>query len=129
MVVLVAFELRSYSEAIGRAIQMLRPHLEVAISEPNELGAKVARLDPELVLCSRSNITDRSDKPAWVEFSPYERPGATVYLRGRYSELEQVELADLLAVVDLTEDLMRADLASAAADAEARPVPHVNVSS
>jgi hypothetical protein len=57
MVVLVAFELRSYSEAIGRAIQMLRPHLEVAIAEQDELGAKVARLDPELVLCSRPNIT------------------------------------------------------------------------
>jgi hypothetical protein len=111
MVVLVAFELRSYSEAIGRAIQMLRPHLEVAIAEQDELGAKVARLDPELVLCSRPNITDRNEKPAWVEFSPYEGPGATVYVGGGYSKLEQVELADLLAVVDLTEDLMRADLA------------------
>ncbi|MDX6381163.1 MAG: hypothetical protein QOI57_2187 [Rubrobacteraceae bacterium] len=111
MVVLVAFELRSYSEAIGGAIQILRPHVEVAIAEPDELGAKVARLDPELVLCSRSNITGRNDKPAWVEFRPYEWPGATVYVGGGYSKLEQVEFADLLAVVDLTEDLMRADLA------------------
>jgi hypothetical protein len=111
MVVLVAFELRSYSEAIGGAIQTLRPHLEVAITEPDELGAKVARLDPELVLCSRANITDRNDKPAWVEFSPYEGSRATVYVGGEYSKLEKAELADLLAIVDLTEDLMRADLA------------------
>ena len=111
MVILVAFELRSYTEAIGGAIQTLRPHVEVAMAEPDELGAELVRLAPDLVVCSRSNPTDRSDSPAWVEFSPYDGPEAMVCVDGWYSKLEKVGLADLLAVIDLTEGLARANLA------------------
>lgn len=41
-----------------------------------------------------------SERPARVEFRPYERPAAKISIEGRYSELEEVELADLLSVVD-----------------------------
>jgi hypothetical protein len=48
---------------------------------------------------------------AFPLIGPYEGPEVTLYVGGEYSKVEQVELTDLFAVVDLTEDLMRADLA------------------
>ena len=99
-VVLVAFEPRSYREAIGSVIQTLRPHLEVRVVEPGELGAEVARLAPGLVLCSQPNTFTSSARLAWLEFKPYDKPTAQICVSGRSSELEKVELQDLLSVVD-----------------------------
>ena len=100
VVVLVALEPRSYREAIGYAIGVLRPHLRVKVVEPGELGAEVTRLDPELVLSSRPNTSTSSAGPSWLEFRPFEEPTATLHVGGRRSELEKVELDDLLSVVD-----------------------------
>lgn len=38
--ILVAIEPRAYRSAVVRAIQILRPHLEVSILEPDELGTE-----------------------------------------------------------------------------------------
>jgi len=100
VVVLVALEPRSYREVIGEAIQDLRPHLEVKVVEPEKLGAEVARLDPEVVLCSQPNTFTSSGRRHWVEFNPYDKPTGTLCVGGRRSELEEVGLNDLLSVVD-----------------------------
>jgi len=107
VVVLVAFEPRSYREAIGGAIRALRPRLQVGVVEPGELGAEVAHLNPELVLSGQPDTFTTSDGggPSWVEFRPYEGPKATVCVDGRRSELEKVELDDLLSVVDRVQAL------------------------
>lgn len=99
--ILVAIEPRSYREVIASTMQILRPRVEVIIVEPEELGSEMMRLDPELVICSLPE-TARLDygRPAWVEFRPYERPAARISIEGRYSELDVVELADLLSIVD-----------------------------
>ena len=44
---------------------------------------------------------------AWVGFRPYEKPPARVCLVGRRWELEEVELAHLLSLVDQTEERAR----------------------
>ncbi len=55
MRVLVAFEneYRIYGEAIARAIQELRPSVEVAVAEAGAVGEEVGRLLPELVISSQ----------------------------------------------------------------------------
>jgi len=57
--VLVAFDsaYRAYREVIGAAIRVLRPQVEVATTDLDDLEAEVARLDPQVVISSR-------DKPA-----------------------------------------------------------------
>jgi hypothetical protein len=65
--ILVAVELRAYRTAIGRAIQVLRPHLEVTVDEPDELQTEVARLEPALVICSQPKPATSDGGPAWVE--------------------------------------------------------------
>jgi hypothetical protein len=110
--VVVAIEPRSYRQVIGRALQALRPHLEVVVLDPGTLEAGVARMEPHLVFADRPNaFAPRGGpvgSPVWVEFRPYEKPPARVCLAGRRWELEEVDLPDLLAIVDQTEELSRA---------------------
>jgi hypothetical protein len=68
--VLVANELRSYRETIARVITGLRPDVEVHEVEPEDLDAKVARLRPDLVICSRVTSTVESCVPVWAELYP-----------------------------------------------------------
>ena len=100
MRILMAIEPRSYREGIGEAIRGLRPHLEVAIVEPDALEPEIARLDPELVICSRPRIAVANGRPAWMEFRPYAQPAARIHIGARHFELEEVELEDFLSVVD-----------------------------
>jgi hypothetical protein len=107
MRVLIAIEPRSYREVIGQAIQAVRPHLEVAVVEPEDLWVAVVRFDPELVFADRPDNLPATRRPAWVEFRPYEEPPAKICLGGRLRELKEVEFSDLLSVVDETEELAR----------------------
>ena len=111
MQLLVAIEPRSYRQVIGEAIRSMRPHVEVIVLEPSTLGAGVGRLNPELVFADRPDTFGPEGGPtgntAWVEFRPYEEPPARVCLAGRRWELEEVDLADLLSIVDQTEERAR----------------------
>ena len=99
--ILGAIEPRSYRDAVGKAIQTLRPHLEVAVVEPDDLALEVLCLKPALAICILPRLS-RPDYagPAWFEFRPYERPAARVSIDDQYFEVEEVDLVDLLSVVD-----------------------------
>ncbi len=104
-VVLVSLLPRSYSEAIGQAIDGLRPGLEVRVVEPIDLAEKVLRLRPNLVLCSQPDTVvrggGRASDTSWVEYYPYvEPPDEEIRIDGRGSGRRAVELSDLLALVD-----------------------------
>lgn len=105
--ILVAMEPRIYREAIGCTIQDLRPHLEVTVVEPGALTAEVERLTPKLVICGQANTGVLGvEEMVWVEFRPYDAPVAKICIGSRCSELEEVELDDLLSIVDETERIM-----------------------
>lgn len=106
MMVVFAIEPRSYRQVMGRAIQALRPHVEVVVLAPETLETAVARLDPDLVFANRPEGGGR--RAAWVEFRPYEEPPARVRLAGRSWEVEDVDLPDLLSIVDRAEEFARA---------------------
>jgi hypothetical protein len=105
--ILVALAPRAYRTVIGRAIQALKPHLEVTVVEPDELHAKVARLEPALVISSQPKPTTSEGGPAWVDFRPYDEPSASVCIGGRCARLFEPGLNDLLSVVDEAERLSR----------------------
>jgi hypothetical protein len=108
VVVVFAIEPRSYRQVMGRAIQALRPHVEVVVIDPDTLEAAVARLDPDLVFANRPEGGGTPNRAAWVEFRPYEQPPARVRLAGRSWDLEEVDLPDLLSIVDRAEEFARA---------------------
>ena len=101
--ILVAVEPRAYRSVIGRVIQVLRPHLEVAVVEPDELQAEVARLEPALVISSQPKLATSDGGPAWVELRPDEEASAKVCIGGRCARLYEPNLDDLLSVVDEAE--------------------------
>lgn len=107
MRIVMAIEPRAYREAIGEVFRELRPSFEVLIVESEALVEEVARLDPELVFCAQPDSLVPDGRSAWVEFRPYAEPAARVSLDGKYAELEEVELEDLLGVADETEVLSR----------------------
>ena len=67
--ILLAFEedYRSYREVIAAAIRVLRPHVEVATTDPEGLEREVARLRPQLIVSSRPKTTVRSPTMAWIK--------------------------------------------------------------
>lgn len=111
--VVVAIEPHIYREAIGRAIRILRPHLEVAVVSPEALDSEVRRLDSGVVISGRPIPEIRNTRVAWVEYRPYDEVPAKVCLGGKHSKIEEVGLDELLLVVDESERAARteADLA------------------
>lgn len=107
MRVLIAIEPRSYREAIGETLRYLRPHLEVAVVEPEKLWGEIVRFGPALVMADRPDTFPTAGTRDWVEFRPYEKPPARICLGGRLRELMTIDLPDLLSVVDEAEELAR----------------------
>ena len=64
--ILVANELTSYRQAIAIAIRELRPGAEVFEAAPEVLDGEVARLGPDLVICSRVTRTVERRTTNWV---------------------------------------------------------------
>jgi hypothetical protein len=67
--VLVAFEdvYRAYREVIAAGIQVLRPRFEVTSTGLEELEGEMARLDPQVVVCSRDKPASLPPEVAWVK--------------------------------------------------------------
>jgi hypothetical protein len=85
---LIAFELefRAYQGVIAAAIQELRPRVEVESTSLSALEEEIQRLDPHVVICSRSTTVDLSDRPAWIELSMDPSQPTRVSIGERYSE-------------------------------------------
>jgi hypothetical protein len=109
--VLVAFEeqYRFYQAVIARAIQIHRPHVEVAATGLDALEDEVARFDPHLVICSQAKSVDTSDRPAWFKLPPDPSRVAEIWLGGQRSEAVNPPLEELLRIVDETERLIRTE--------------------
>lgn len=105
MRVLIAIEPRSYREVIGLAIQELRPHVRVEVLEPGALRREVMRDEPDLVLCSQPSAPFSGRRTAWIEFDPYAGSTVTISWGDSKSEIETVDLYDLVSFVDETERL------------------------
>lgn len=108
--ILVVFEgeYRAYGDAIAGAIGQLRPRAEVAVAEPADLRAEIARISPHLVISSQPKAADPARTPAWVEL-PHE-PGLAgkICFGGQCLEAYDLALGDLLEVIDRAEGLVRA---------------------
>jgi hypothetical protein len=96
--ILVANELTSYRQAIALAIRDLRPELEVFEAAPDVLDGEVARLCPDVVICSRVTRTVERRATNWVELYPDCKSYSTFSVGGERRALEEVQLSDLLSL-------------------------------
>ncbi len=96
--ILVANELTSYRQTIAIVFRELHPGVEVLEIAPETLDGEVARLVPDLVICSRVTATVRERAANWIELYPECKPYSTFCIEGEHRALEDVHLSDLLSV-------------------------------
>jgi hypothetical protein len=96
--VLVANEFTSYRQALATVIRDLRPHVEVFEAESESLDGEVARLGPDLVVCSRVTHAVNQRVANWVELYPDCKPYSTFYIGGERRAKRDVQLSDFLAL-------------------------------
>ena len=105
MRVLVSFEEEShvFMEAMADAIRVLRPNVEVATANADELETAVKRLDPHLVICSPSLLHNPVDnRLACIELSPELDRSSRFRIGERRWESTNPTLGKILRVVDET---------------------------
>jgi hypothetical protein len=87
---------------------VLRPGTEVAAIGLDRLEGELARLDPEVVVCSGPvSLAEAEGRLAWIELSLDTTRPTKVSLGGRRSESTNPTLETLLAVMDEAEGLPR----------------------
>jgi hypothetical protein len=105
--VLFANASRSYREALALVIRRLRPGVEVATAEPDDLDNSIRRFAPDIVVCSEATDVARTSVPVWVELYPGHGSRSVANIFGRQEEYAEIQLPDLLSIVDRAEDLVR----------------------
>ncbi len=105
MRILVANEPRSYREVIAAAVQALRPHIEVVLSTSVNLERDLARLAPQLVVCSGLSPSIGSRTLTWIVLYPEGKSQAVISIGGKSTTLDDLEFDHLLRIIDETERL------------------------
>ena len=105
MCILVANEPRAYREVMAAAFHELRPQHDVITVAPDDLGAEVVRLDPQLVLCSQLTPAVQTHTLASVMLYPDGETRAEICIGGQFSTVADLEFNSLLALIDQTEGL------------------------
>jgi hypothetical protein len=96
--ILVANELTSYRQTIAIVLRELHPNVEVLEVHPETLDREVARLGPDLVICSRVTAVVRERAANWIELYPECSSFSTFCIGGERRAMEDVQLSDLLSV-------------------------------
>jgi hypothetical protein len=92
---------------IATGIGTLRPGAEVTTVELARLEGELARLDPEVVVCSRPEPAGLGVRRAWIELSLNPTRPARISLGGCRSESTNTTLETLLTVIDDVDGLLR----------------------
>ncbi len=100
--VLVAYQLASYRQALAGVFREFRPNAEVFEAESEHLDEEVERLSPDLVVCDSVSVRVQARTPYWVELYAGYEDRSVVSVRGERSIIEQIQLADLLSIIDLS---------------------------
>ena len=103
--ILMANEPRAYRESIAEVLRTLRPDLEVTSVQPDVLEESVALHTPRVVICSEVVPIVREKVPVWVELYPGHSSKSIVSIEGRRTEIEDIQLPDLLSIVDRAQNL------------------------
>ncbi len=111
MRVLVAYEemYRSYRRVIAKAIEDLRPHLQVRAVALGAMEEALARFDPHVVICSRPSAEYQSggSRAAWVEMPVEPSQAGDVCLDGEHEGRVNPGLRKVLSVLDEAEERLR----------------------
>lgn len=109
--VILANEPLTYRQALVRAFQAERPHLQVLAVAPNDLDAAVRAHAPLVVICDGLTELVVRCVSAWVLLYPGGSQCVTSSLAGTLLFANDLDLGALLAFVDEAEELPREEYA------------------
>lgn len=98
--VVVALELRSYREAIARAIARERPQYRIVEVAPDQLVPETIRLNPAVVLSSETRPLELPGPAIWITLYPNGSRQVIIEVGGKITTQTDIELTELLAVID-----------------------------
>ena len=98
--VLVANEPLLYRDLLDSVLPRLRPNLTVLLVDPADLDDAVARLRPQLVLCSELTDAVRQFATTAIVLDPSDTRREILTVEGQQQVLLNPQLAELLAAVD-----------------------------
>ena len=101
---------RFYRQVLAKAIEDLRPHLQVRSVALGAMEATLERFDPHVVVCSRPNTeytTRHGGVGAWVELPVEPSEPGEICHEGQYEEAFSPELTKVLSVLDEIEEKFR----------------------
>ncbi len=96
--ILVGNEPRAYRDVLARLFAMLGPGVTVHLADPDQLDDGIARIDPDLVVCSQltNAVAARTNWFMW----PGTGPGGVLRRNGTETTVDSFDLASLLETVD-----------------------------
>ena len=107
MRILVSIAPRSYREAIARTLTKERPHHEVRIAAPEDLGREVAQFEPHLVVVNEVTTRVQETVTSVIRIMYEDSLAARVYVDDQESsEVQDISMKDLLGAVDETERIV-----------------------
>jgi len=107
--VLVALELRSYREAIAKALQYEQPQARVHPADPEVFDLEMMHLEPHVVICSQTTPAVRDGALCWVKILIVgEELRAVISVKGQCKKIvSNITLAELSSVLEEAEALVQ----------------------
>ena len=96
----IAHELKAYSDVIAAALGVLRPQLPVTIVTPGELDGAVTAAAPHLVLASSAPQALPPHVQTWIELYPGGSNHAVIHQGSEQRTIRDIDFATLLALLD-----------------------------
>jgi hypothetical protein len=105
--VLVALELRSYREAIAKALQYQHPQAQVHTTDPEVFDLEMMHLEPHVVICSQTTPIVRDGALCWVKILIVGEELRAVVSVGRKCKIvTNITLGELVSVLEEAEALV-----------------------
>ena len=96
----VAHELKAYSEVIAAAVRVLRPHVVVTMVTAAEVDLAVSAVTPHLVLASRAPLAIPPSVSTWIELYPGGSNHAVIYRGADQTLIPDIDFDTLMGLLD-----------------------------
>jgi hypothetical protein len=104
--IVIANEPRYYREVLAEALRLVRPHTVIRVVAPDVLCRQPADFQPQLVMTNDLECARAVNPTAWIIFPVDDRQAIGIQIAGYEREVQTLEFADIVAIVDATSQVV-----------------------